>query len=284
MASHHPCILALLLPPLLPSAHTAQITAGPLAPASIYTLIEYSTARPCAADRLWDNGGIPCGAGRFYNDLVLALGYGCGAINACYCSTGLCDGVGAVGPDVSSMLGLYGGYCATANVGFSTSAPTSRDATKTTSAEELAETTGEVFGTKASATASSASRTSTPTSTSTATSTPEAKEDEGLSKSDIIALATGLGVGIPSLIIAVVALVIQLRKRSGRNTLDSGPSSPMESQIHVLRTLTSLQAQTPPRTNVPLPYQHPHQSSFQNLAPAGSQVHQLAGQVGGSWE
>ena len=39
------------------------------------------------------------------------------------------------------------------------------------------------------------------------------EEEEGLGKSDVIALATGLGVGIPSLAIDALELWFQLRRR-----------------------------------------------------------------------
>ncbi|KAF2023862.1 hypothetical protein EK21DRAFT_94553 [Setomelanomma holmii] len=66
------------------------------------------------------------------------------------------------------------------------------------------------------------------------------KEDEGFRKSDIIALGTGLGVGIPSLVIAAVALYMQLRKRGNAAV----PSS--ETLTQFFPKPTTITTPTPP--------------------------------------
>ena len=74
----------------------------------------------------------------------------------------------------------------------------------------------------------------------TASSAEEDEGDDGLSKSDIIALATSLGVGIPSLAIAVIALVMQLRKRRSAAAIELASSvpTPSTSQTNMLLSAT----------------------------------------------
>jgi hypothetical protein len=109
---------------------------------------------------------------------------------------------------VASILGLYDGYCATANAAV---------ATTTESSSKVSSSVGSSIetGVRAAPSTSSVDSGSASASTSTVSSAPEAKSPEaeqGLSKSNIIALATGLGIGIPSLLVAVIALVYQLKK------------------------------------------------------------------------
>ncbi|CAO2648157.1 Nn.00g090790.m01.CDS01 [Neocucurbitaria sp. VM-36] len=127
------------------------------------------------------------------------------------------------------MLELYGGYCATANVE-TEDAPKSTPAVTTTAGGTLMETgTGlrEGLG-------------GTPTetdvfSTKITESGGESDEDEGLSKSDIIALATGLGVGVPSLVVGVLALWFQLRKKRDKPQSDIMIAmTPSHSRTHIL--------------------------------------------------
>jgi hypothetical protein len=198
----------------------AATTLGPLAPISIRSLQAWSTARPCAAGCLAYNGVWACGVNAGYHDLGSDLGCGCSPINACWCSAGLqssatsyisscvsagCSKLGNVDGDIKSMLNLYGGYCATANVEVS-SEPAQTVVTTTQPTQTLS-----------SKAATKGIETTSPTAaddTSESTTAPaEDKEDEGLSKSDIIAMATGLGVGIPSLVIGALALWFQLRRR-----------------------------------------------------------------------
>ena len=111
------------------------------------------------------------------------------------------------------MLGLYDGYCQTANV----ATPSSVSALTTagggrSSTDATLQATTQSAGSEPAKTSASATEASTQ-----GTPEVEEKEDEGLSKSDIIALATGLGVGIPSLVVGAAALFIQLRSRRRRH-------------------------------------------------------------------
>ena len=243
----------------------AATTAGPLAPVSIKSLLAYSTAKPCAAGCLVYNGIWVCGVNQGYHDLGQDLGCGCGPINACWCSAGLqpsatsyisscisagCSKFPNVDQDITSMLDLYGGYCATANVEAS-SKPADTKAVTTPPAAASSP--------KAAATGSlgvsSATAATGDVPASTTASDTEAKEDEGLSKSDIIALATGLGVGIPSLAIGALALWFQLRRR--RATAEQLHSSvnvtPSESQTQFF--LRPTHTPTPPVNGYPHVYE-----------------------------
>jgi hypothetical protein len=183
----------------------ATTTLGPLGRVSISSLQAYSTARPCAAGCLVFNGDWVCGVHGGYHDLGKDLGCGCSPNNACWCSVGLpaasyisscvsagCSKFGNVDGDIKSMQDLYGGYCATANVEQS-SVPAQTTAATTTPAQATSKPKSEVAATY------------TPNATPEPTKVPEAAkeggEDDGLSKSDLIALGTGLGVGVPSLIV-----------------------------------------------------------------------------------
>jgi len=101
------------------------------------------------------------------------------------------------------MASLYEGYCLTANADTTTTAASS----KPTSAKSTAGATSD----------SAQNSGSTPTETAPASSSSSSGTGsggkEGLSQSDIVALAASLGVGIPSLIIAAITLCVQLRKR-----------------------------------------------------------------------
>lgn len=240
----------LLAPPivilLLLQKASAATTLGPLAPISIHSLQAYSTARPCAAGCLVYNGIWVCGVNAGYHDLGKDLGCGCGPNNACFCSTGLassassyisscvsakCSSFGDVGGDLTSMLGLYNGYCQTANVEVVSTVLAS-----TTTAADAQKSTGATTHATARSTDSGpvrASASDTATSTKEATEA-EGKEDEGLSKSDIIALATGLGVGIPSLLVGAWALHLQLRRRRSSSPASSTAGVHLDtgSQLH----------------------------------------------------
>ena len=111
------------------------------------------------------------------------------------------------------MLGLYDGYCQTANVATPSSVPALTTAGGgRSSTDATLQATTQSAGSEPAKTSASATEASTQ-----GTPEVEEKEDEGLSKSDIIALATGLGVGIPSLVVGAVALFIQLRSRRRRH-------------------------------------------------------------------
>ncbi|KAK0730218.1 hypothetical protein B0H67DRAFT_470066, partial [Lasiosphaeris hirsuta] len=220
-------ILGLVAVQLTPSL-AADVTNGPLADISIASEIAYSTARACAAGCLRDNGIYPCNVAGFY-DLAAELGCGrCAPINACYCSEPLgssatsyvsacvsrncAKSIDSWPDEVTNMLAIYDGYCATANVAQSTTSfktPAKTTATATAGAGSGSETNpGAAANPDGAATATGAG------ATSTVTGTPEAKG--GLSQSDIVALAASLGVGIPSLAIAAITLCVQLRKRRAR--------------------------------------------------------------------
>ena len=110
------------------------------------------------------------------------------------------------------MLGLYDGYIQTADVAI----PSSALATTTGGAQDSIRAT-----TQATAQSTGSERANPPASATDLSTQDiveaEEKEDRGLSKSDIIALATGLSVGIPSLVVGAAALFIQLRSRRRRH-------------------------------------------------------------------
>lgn len=217
-------------------------TVGPLAPISIHSLQAYSTARPCAAGCLVFNGIWQCGVNGGYHDLGKDLGCNCSPLNGCWCSTGLqssatsyisscvnsaCSKVGNVDSDIKSMLDLYGSYCAAANVEFpSVSGQTA--AVTTTLGIATTRVTAKTTG------SASPVVTEAPPESTALPGNQQKEEDEGLSKSDVIALATGLGVGIPSLIVAVVALYIQLRRKKPSTTTSpiTSDMTPAESQTN----------------------------------------------------
>ncbi|KAK3362488.1 hypothetical protein B0T25DRAFT_437503, partial [Lasiosphaeria hispida] len=206
----------------------ADVTNGPLAYVSVADEMAYSTARACAAGCLRDNGVYPCQVAGFY-DLAAELGCGkCSPINACYCSEALgssatsyvsacvsrncAKSIDSWPDEVTNMLAIYDGYCATANVAQTTTsfkAPAKTTATATGGAGSGSETNP-----GAAADPNAATQTGGAASTATGTGAAEAKG--GLSQSDIVALAASLGVGIPSLAIALITLCVQLRKRRAR--------------------------------------------------------------------
>jgi hypothetical protein len=239
----------------------AATTAGPLAPISIHSLQAYSTARPCAAGCLVFNGIWQCGVNGGYHDLGKDLGCNCSPVNGCWCSTGLqssatsyisscvssaCSKVGNVDGDIKSMLDLYGNYCATANVEVS-SVPAQTAATTTTPGVATTRATTKATG------STNLIVTQAPSESTAQPGNEQKEEDEGLSKSDVIALATGLGVGVPSLIVAVVALYIQLRRKK-----PSATSSPTTSDIKPVESQTNF-----------FPQPHPEPSNVYELGDRG---------------
>ncbi len=225
--------LILLLSFSIIALHAQETKSGPLAPVTIAAEVAYSTARACAASCISYVGPYYCPIVA-PKDLKIELGCGCAPINACYCSESLgssttsylhdcvsykcSNGVDNWEAEVTSMLSLYDGYCATANVGEASASttPAASAAGSTRAAVASAADTGAAGTATATATATS-------TGTAVATASPAAEADsgdEGLSKSDIIALAAGLGVGIPSLAVAVAALYFQLRRRRNPDHLE----------------------------------------------------------------
>ena len=110
---------------------------GPTAVVSIYSESSYVLGRECATCCLWYNGDYPAGT-RGYYDLAIALSCGAGAMNGCYCKADFassassyisacvsdgCSAIGDVTGEVKTMMDLYDGYCKTANVDVSTTAP-----------------------------------------------------------------------------------------------------------------------------------------------------------------
>lgn len=257
-----PLLPAILLA-LLPLTRAAS-TPGALAPVSLYHQTAYSLARPCAAACLVYNGVLPCNVAGYY-DLGVELACGrCGPINNCYCSAKLgssatsyisscvsancARSVDSWPEEVTSMFELYDGYCATANVmpaSGTKAAAGGATATKvgagsgTTGTDPVAGAGGE--GAKETAPASS----------------EEGKKDkEGLSQSDIVALAASLGVGIPSLLIALGTLCVQLRKRK-RAKAETGGGGGYAPTTTSSTALALQDYQTKPGEPAPAKYEPP---------------------------
>lgn len=249
-------------------ALAADITEGPDAYISIHKQGPYSSARSCAAKCLRYNGDFGCNNAGF-NDLGRTLGCGCGPSNNCYCSTKFassatsyvvecvstnCD-IDDWAQEASTMLQIYGDYCATANVAVSTPGFSFGQTTTAKPTEDAApiptEQTNPTRGTK------TGSHGAASTSETTATSDGDGEKKEGLSQSDIVALAASLGVGIPSLLVAIITLVVQMRKKK-RRAAEQGASSPLTaataSNVHLIHLHTNTptpvvpahQFQTPP--------------------------------------
>ncbi|OLN93296.1 hypothetical protein CCHL11_08357 [Colletotrichum chlorophyti] len=221
-----------------PLASTAKTTAGALAPVSVWSELAYSTARACAAGCLVYNGVYPCGVAG-YQDLGVALQCGCQSINGCFCNTALgssatsylsscisrgCSKVENWSVDLTSMLNLYDSYCATANI------PVANTAVATTAGGQGATTTGatapktlnnaQPSQTSGPKSGSGSGSESSGTSSADAQNTSAAAEDAGgLSRSDIVALAASLGVGIPSLLIAGLTLYFQIKKKKKKEAV-----------------------------------------------------------------
>ena len=224
------------------------ITQGPLASVSIDSEPPYSSARACAAGCIVYDGVYHCGVNAGYNDLALELGCGCSPNNACFCRAGFAssatsyvsscvsnacaESVQNWQAEAPSMLSFYNGYCATATLETSTSQPATGPETTTGSATA---SEGAIVSPTAQTTSAEPASTSA-TSPSAGPETNAPKEDEGLSKSDIVALAASLGVGIPGLLIAIITLCIQLKKRN-HNRVD---------QMHPARQHTGRRPPPPP--------------------------------------
>lgn len=129
-----------------------------------------------------------------------------------------CAAIGDVTKELKTMMDLYDGYCKTANVevtttpielAASTGAPSAEGpstkiliATTSVQRKALSSLNSQVLATSGASTAAS------PTGTSTNTS--------ALGKSDVIAIGVGLGIGVPSLLIGLATLCVQMRKRKQR--------------------------------------------------------------------
>jgi len=230
----------------------ADVTQGPAAAVSIWSEEAYSTARRCAAGCLAYNGVFGCNNAGYY-DLGIELGCECGPVNNCYCNTKYassatkyvsncvkagCNGVEDWPDEVTSMLDLYNNYCATANVAVKTTDFTPGPTTSPSDNTADTQTTDTSKPTRATQTGSPGSG-----STAPPTSIPN-EEKNGLSQSDIVALAASLGVGIPSLLIAVITLVVQLRKRKRKANQQNSESPAAASNVHLIHLHTN--TSTPP--------------------------------------
>ena len=214
---------------LLPVALGAQSSSGPTAYVSISDSTAYATARPCAAGCLWDNTDIwTCGVNSGWYDVAQELQCGCDALNACYCgednaasassyiSSCVSSACSNFPQETNSAISLYDNYCATANVAVSTTSDTSLPSRTASSAvASTASSTTSLHRT----TQTSSSGQGAAGSTNAADSAPDnsdvANEKDGLSRSDLIAIGVGLGVGIPSLIIAIATFCL-MRKKGNR--------------------------------------------------------------------
>jgi hypothetical protein len=116
------------------------------------------------------------------------------------------------------MLGMYDSYCATANAAIETTVPatiTEASSSAPTGASKAQGNTG-------------VPKTQTETGSTSATTAPSSgTAGEGLSQSDIVALAASLGIGIPSLLIALLTLWVQLRKKKQK-------AAKSESMVHMV--------------------------------------------------
>ena len=231
----------------------ADVTEGPLAAVSIKSEDAYQTARACAAGCLAYQGSFGCN-NRGYYDLGVDLQCGCGPLNNCYCNTkyassatkyvsecvkGGCK-VDDWPDEVSSMLDLYNNYCATANVAVKTTDFVAGPTTAPSDDTLDTQTTDTTNPTRATQTGSPGSD---PTATSSAT--PNEEKKDGLSQSDIVALAASLGVGIPSLLIAVITLVVQLRKKKRKAAERDSAAPAAASNVHLIHLHTG-STTTPP--------------------------------------
>ncbi|PVH81672.1 hypothetical protein DL98DRAFT_165185 [Cadophora sp. DSE1049] len=207
----------------------ATSASGPTAYVSLAASPPYATMRPCAATCLVYQGVWSCPWNSGYYDLGIELSCGCDPQNFCYCdpkfaasassyiSSCVNAGCGAdFSGEVTSAMDLYNGYCATANVAAAvqTTVPsvTASNSAKSTPVANSPNTNLD-------ANANESSTTSTPDTTET----PEpgtssvTSEKKGLAQSDIIALAVGLGVGLPSLLLALATFCVTKRRKEKQN-------------------------------------------------------------------
>ena len=242
-------ILAGFLFSFLSLALAAETSNGPTAYVSINENTQYVTARPCAAGCLWYQGPYNCGVNVGYYDLAQELQCGCSALNNCYCgkdnavvassyiSSCVSAGCSKFPGEQKSAIAMYNSYCSTANVAQSpsstttTATPTASFTNKTTASTKAASTkprdrvvqtdsssaqvsdNGGVTATPAPVTtAFTKSNTASLTTPRVTSSGEPVAEKGGLSKSDLIALSVGLGVGIPSLCVAIATFCLMRRK------------------------------------------------------------------------
>ena len=217
----------------------AQSSSGPTAYVSISDSPAYATARPCAAGCLWDNTDIwTCGVNSGWYDVAQELQCGCDALNACYCgednaasassyiSSCVSSACSNFPQETNSAINLYNNYCATANVAVSATSDTSLPSLTASSvaASVASSTTSPHRTTQTSSSGQEAADSTNEAATavkSEAAAAPNnsdaASEKDGLSRSDLIAIGVGLGVGVPSLIIAIATFCLMRKKGNRRH-------------------------------------------------------------------
>ncbi len=217
-------LFVLLIICLAQLSHCASTAAGPTAYVSIASAEPFTTMRPCAAGCLVFSGVWVCGVNSGYHDLGIELSCGCSPQNFCYCdpkaaasassyiSSCVNAGCGTEFPgEVSSAIDLYDGYCTTANLAVQTTASEVSPVTSSKNTQ-LAQSTSKTISSSANGAQATVSGEET-----TETSIPEtpstASKKKGLSQSDVIALAVGLGVGLPSLLLALATFCLQRKKK-----------------------------------------------------------------------
>ncbi|KAK4214134.1 hypothetical protein QBC37DRAFT_342713 [Rhypophila decipiens] len=266
-------------------ANAAEITAGPEAAISIDYQPPWSSARACAAGCLKYNGVFGCNNAGFY-DLGVALGCGCRPSNNCFCSAKFassvtsyvvecastnCDGIQDWADEATSMLGIYGDYCATANVAVSTEGFSFASTTSTATTPTETGKGGSGNPTRATQTGSPGGAASTSTETGTPAGSGEGEKKDGLSQSDIVALAASLGVGIPSLLVAIITLVVQMRRRKNKRAAaaaqnESGGAA-AASNVHLIHLHTNTGGTPTPVVHHP----PPPPPQYQTPPPQGQQ-------------
>lgn len=198
-------------------------SAGPDAYVSIAALPDWKNGHDCMAGCLWYNGiyaNNPVVGGR-----DLGHGLDCGgdsAINGCYCRSDTLSTASAyisscvssacsnngVATEISSAMSIYDGYCATAAQEQSVTSEAAAAAAAATPTESVSAAAASTTG--RSTTKDEPARQTGESAPPSSSSGDEKKS--GLDKSDLIALAVGLGIGIPSLLIGL-ATCIQMRRR-----------------------------------------------------------------------
>lgn len=178
-------------------------------------------------------------------DLGLELACGCSPQNYCFCgkkdaakasayiSSCVNQDCGGSQTELTSAIELYDSYCKTANVevaAVTTSSPAGAQTSATKAADQSipANTAGSAtrqVGATSDPTLDSSSKETTAVSPSSATA--EEGKKKGLSQSDIIAMAVGLGVGVPSLLLALGTFC--LARRNSKRSKEVDNTSPAQS-------------------------------------------------------
>lgn len=218
--------------PTLLFAYLGHCATSPTAYISLALAPPYATMRPCAASCLVYRGIWSCPFNSGYYDLGIELSCGCNPQNFCYCdskaaasassyiSSCVNAGCGAEFPgEVTSAMDLYNGYCATVNVAalVQTTAPSVTLSTSSKSTP-AANSSNRIIDADANSNGpSSTSRTPVTAETSAPQTSSANSEKKGLQQSDVIALAVGLGVGFPSLLLALATFCLQRKRKERQN-------------------------------------------------------------------